>query len=169
MPEPYVGELRMFGGNFAPYGWLPCDGRTLPISEFDMLFNLIGTTYGGDGQETFGVPDLRGRFPIHNSGTSPIGMTLGVESVTLQQNQLAGHTHQLYGSGAVGTDSSPQGKIAASQSAAGTYAAYNARPPFGALDPTSIGPIGGTQAHNNVQPYLCITFIIAYDGIYPSQ
>jgi microcystin-dependent protein len=168
MSECFIGELRMFGGNFAPAGWLPCDGRQVPINQFDALFNLIGTTYGGDGVSTFQLPDFRGRFPMHTSASSPIGMTFGVESVTLQQNQLAGHTHQMYGSAAVGTDANPQGKIPGSLPAAGTVAAYNTRAPFGALDPTSIGPTGGTRPHNNIQPYLCITFIIAYEGVFPS-
>jgi microcystin-dependent protein len=167
--ENFIGEVRMFGGNFAPAGWLPCDGRVLPISEYDVLFALIGTTYGGDGQSTFQLPDFRGRFPVHNSPSLPIGATMGVETVTLQQNQLAGHGHQMYGSAAVGTDANPQAKIPGSLPAAGTIAAYNTRAPFGALDATSIGPTGGSRPHNNIQPYLCVTFIIAYEGIFPSQ
>src|SRR3982750_4143183 len=103
MSSPFIGEIRMLAGNFAPAGWAFCNGALMPISENDTLFSLIGTTYGGDGQESFGLPDLRGRFPVHNTPTLGIGWTGGVESVTLQQNQLAGHTHQLMGSTDQGT------------------------------------------------------------------
>jgi microcystin-dependent protein len=159
----------MFGGNFAPAGWLPCDGRSVPISDYDLLFNYLGTIYGGDGVSYFNLPDLRGRFPAHNSPSWPVGMTLGSETVTLQQNQLAGHNHALYGSGDPGIDSGPNGHVPASLPFEGATAGYNTRVPFGALDPTSIGPTGGNKPHNNVQPYLCITYIICWNGYPPYQ
>jgi microcystin-dependent protein len=169
MSDQFIGEIRMFGGNFAPQGWQFCDGRLLPISNYDTLFALIGTTYGGDGQQSFAVPDLRGRLPVHQGGNLSIGETLGSETVTLTVDQLAGHTHQLMGSVDQGTASSPQGNAPASLPAAGTAFGYNTRPPFGGLDPSSLEPVGGSQPHDNMPPYLCISFIIATDGVFPSQ
>jgi microcystin-dependent protein len=159
----------MFGGNFAPQGWALCQGQLLPISEYDALFTLIGTTYGGDGQETFALPDLAGRIPIHQGSGYVMGQSAGAETVTLTVDQLAGHNHVLAGSTDVGSASSPQNNVPASLPAAGTAAAYNTRPPPGGLDPSSITPTGGSQPHTNMQPYLCVTFIIALEGIFPSQ
>lgn len=168
MGQPYVGEIRMFGGNFAPAGWMFCDGSILPISENETLFNLIGTTYGGDGQETFALPDLRGRIPIH-AGQSPgtgnyvIGETGGVEAVTLTSAQMPNHTHPV-GAAQSATGSTPVGALPAAVTAGARYYAG-----AGATVPmvnTSLA--GGSQPHDNLAPYLCVSFIISLFGIYPS-
>ena len=159
----------MFAGNFAPLGWQFCDGTILPISEYETLFNLIGTTYGGDGQNTFAAPDLRGRLPIHQ-GQGPglsnrvIGETGGVESVTLSVNQIPAHGHALLASTDVPTGSSPSGAVTG-QAAAKFYRAGTAAT---ALNPAIITSVGGSQPHDNLQPYLCVNFIISLYGIYPS-
>src|SRR3954452_2239730 len=121
MAQPYVGEIRMFGGNFNPSGWMFCDGALLPISEFETLFNLIGTTYGGDGQETFGLPDLRGRIPLHQGNGFTLAETGGAEEITLTVNQIPGHTHALLGGNLVANDPNPQGNVPAESSAISMY------------------------------------------------
>src|SRR5512145_1382897 len=113
MAQPYVGEIRMFAGNFAPQGWMFCEGQLLPIAENESLFNLIGTTYGGDGQETFALPDLRGRVPVHFNAANPIGSLGGVENVTLTTQQISTHNHVITASASIGTDSNPAGKVLA--------------------------------------------------------
>jgi microcystin-dependent protein len=171
MGEPFVGEIRMFGGNFAPAGWAFCDGQLMPISENETLFNLIGTTYGGDGQETFAMPDLQGRLPIH-AGTGPFGITYqlgekdGVESVTLTVNQIAAHTHPMLASTGPGSANSPEGNLTGEQATISLYIQDNAASP---LSPNSVGSTGGSQPHSNFQPYLCINFIISLFGVFPSQ
>lgn len=171
MAQPYVGEIRMFAGNFAPAGWQFCDGSLLPISDFDTLFNLIGTTYGGDGQQTFQMPDLRGRLPIHlgtNAGTTfSIGQPGGVEQVTLNVQQIPSHTHPMLASTNTGTASNPQGNVLDQMS--GAILLYKDQSPAVALSPAVIGPVGGSQPHSNIQPSLCINFIISLFGIFPSQ
>jgi len=172
MSTPYIGEIRLFGGNFAPVGWHFCDGAPMSISENDTLFNLIGTTYGGDGQTTFNLPDLQGRVPVHQ-GTGPglpaftLGEVAGTEEVTLTVNQIPVHTHQLLGSTDPATSSSVQNNVPASLSAAGTASAYGNDPPPHAIDPSSVAPVGGNQPHTNVAPVLCVSFIISLYGIYP--
>jgi microcystin-dependent protein len=167
MAQPYVGEIRMFAGNFAPAGWMFCEGQQLPISENDTLFNLIGTTYGGDGQTTFGLPNLRGRLPVHIGNGVQLAETGGVEDVTLTVAQLPAHTHPLTAVGDVrGNQISPAGNLPAQS--------YNVTPyindaPTGAFNPAAVGPVGGSQPHTNFQPYLCVDFIISLFGIYPSQ
>lgn len=166
MAQPYVGEIRMFAGNFAPAGWYMCEGQLLPISEYETLFNLIGTTYGGDGQSTFAVPDLRGRLPIHFGGGFTLAETGGVETVTLTVNQIPSHTHTLLGAGVTGTTVSPAGMLLANS--------FNVTPyindvPNGNMNAGAISSIGGSQPHNNLQPYLCVNFIISLFGIFPSQ
>jgi microcystin-dependent protein len=173
MGQPYVGEIRQFGGNFAPVGWLPCDGRVLPISENETLFQLIGTTYGGDGQSTFGLPNLCGRVPIHqgtgNDGTTfTIGELGGVESVTLTTNQIPVHTHTMVGSTDPSTSNNVQGAVGASLPAAGTQSAYGTDPPIVNINAAAIGPAGGSQPHDNMAPYLAVTVIISLFGIFPS-
>jgi microcystin-dependent protein len=174
MSDPYIGEIRMFGGSFAPAGWAFCDGQLLPISENDALFNLIGTTYGGDGQETFALPNLQSRVPTH-FGTSPIsgapyqqGQSLGTESVTITSQQMPVHTHPMLGSGADGNSASATGNVPAVLPAATTKSAYGTLGPIGTLDPSSISPAGGNQPHDNSQPFLVVSFIISLFGIYPS-
>ncbi len=171
MSEPFVGEIRMFAGNFAPQGWAFCDGQLLAISENDALFSLLGTTYGGDGQTTFGLPDLRGRLPIHagnGPGLSPrrLGSTGGSESVTLTTNQLPSHTHGATGSGASGTDPNPAGNFLAGSTVVSPYVQETPDTPFAAA---AITATGGSQSHMNLMPYLCVNFIIALFGIYPSR
>ena len=170
MAQPYVGEIRMFAGNFAPAGWMFCDGQSLPISENDVLFQLIGTTYGGDGQETFNLPNLASRVPIHMgtglSGTTyQIGEMAGVEQVTLTAQQIPVHTHPLLCAGGGATDPNPQNDLLAEQLA---VSAYQSQAPSAPMAPQSISPSGGSQPHENLQPYLCINFIISLFGIFPS-
>lgn len=162
----YYGEIRMFGGNFAPAGWFLCEGQLLPISENVTLFQLIGTTYGGDGQSTFGLPDLRGRIPIHKGNGVILGESGGAEEVTLTINQLPSHTHPLVGSGVNGTDANPGGNHLAGSPTVQPYASL---PPTTNLAATAILPVGGSQPHTNFQPYLCVNFIISNNGVFPSQ
>jgi microcystin-dependent protein len=170
MSQPYVGEIRMFGGSFAPAGWAFCDGALQPISENETLFNLIGTTYGGDGQETFALPNLNGRTPIHQgtlSGvTYQIGEAAGVEQVTLTAQTTPIHNHAWVASGAVGTGSDPTNSMVAQHP---TASLYSVAPPTGSMNSTSVSPIGGSQPHENMQPYLCISYIISLFGIFPTQ
>jgi microcystin-dependent protein len=165
MAQPYVGEIRMFGGNFAPAGWLFCDGQLLPISEYETLFNLVGTTYGGDGQSTFGLPDLRGRLPVHQGNGYTLAETGGAEEVTLTVQQIPAHTHPLQAAGAIGNDANPQANLLAESSA---VSMYQSGAPSATMAPQSIGPAGGSQPHTNFQPYLCVDFIISLFGIFPS-
>ncbi len=171
MAQPYVGEIRMFGGNFAPVGWRFCDGQLLAIAENETLFQLIGTTYGGDGRSTFALPDLRGRVPIHQ-GTGSDGITYalaengGVEQLTLTTNQIPIHTHALIASTATGTEATPIGNLLA---ASNTVSMYKAVAPTTPLAAQMLGPDGGNQPHGNFQPYLGINFIISLFGIFPSQ
>jgi microcystin-dependent protein len=173
--QPYVGEIRMFGGSFAPVGWHFCDGSPMPIAENDTLFTLIGTTYGGDGQETFNLPNLAARIPVC-VGTNPatgttysFGEMAGVESVTLTTQQLPNHTHTLMGSVDPGTSNSPQNTVPGSLTVASGQLPYGTDPPPTGLLPASITPAGGSQPHDNVQPFLAVSFIISLFGIFPSQ
>jgi microcystin-dependent protein len=167
MAQPYVGEIRMFAGNFAPAGWNFCDGSLLPISEFETLFNLIGTTYGGDGQSTFAVPDLRGRLPIHLGNGFTMAQSGGVETVTLTVPQIPSHTRPMMASQNTGTGANPQGNVLDQMS--GTILFYRAQSPTDAMSNLTIGSTGGSQPHSNFQPYLCVDFIISLFGIFPSQ
>jgi microcystin-dependent protein len=172
MAQPYVGEVRLFAGNFAPAGWQFCDGSLLPISENETLFNLIGTTFGGDGQSTFAVPDLRGRLPIHlgqGQGLSnrTLGQAAGTESVTLTIQQIPNHTHPMVGSTSLGQDTSPAGKVVA-QIGAGALP-YIQDSTDTNLNAAAVLPAGGSLPHDNLQPFLCISFIISLFGIFPSQ
>lgn len=170
MAQPYVGEIRMFGGNFAPAGWMFCEGQLLPISGNETLFNLIGTTYGGDGQSTFALPDLRGRLPIHNGtgggGTYQLAETGGAEQITLTVNQIPIHSHAFLGSKDPGTQPGPAGFMPAASNVVKIYAAAV---PANTMAVGSLGPDGGSQPHSNFQPYLCIDFIISLFGIFPTQ
>jgi microcystin-dependent protein len=172
MSEPYLGEIKIFAGNFEIIGWHFCDGSLLSISENSALFNLLGTTYGGDGVQTFALPDLRGRVPIHQGtdqagNTSVIGQRAGNESVTLTTAQMPAHTHPLnVETTTPGNQPSPANDLLAEPSAYTMFKAGNATVAMGANSVTSAG---GSQPHDNVQPYLCINYIIALQGIYPTQ
>jgi microcystin-dependent protein len=161
----------MFAGNFAPAGWNFCDGSLLPIDSYQTLFQLIGTTYGGNGQSTFGLPDLRGRLPIHQGGGFTLGQNGGVEQVTLTVPQIPVHTHPFFASTAAGNAASPLNNVTASAGAASAAALpiyFDAAGKI-AMGPNSIGNTGGSQPHSNFQPYLCVDFIISLFGVYPSQ
>src|ERR1043165_6266341 len=166
MAQPYVGEIRMFAGNFAPAGWMFCEGQLLPISEYETLFNLIGTTYGGDGQSTFALPVLRGRIPLHFGNGFTLAETGGVETVTLTVNQIPSHSHPLLATSNMGNQTSPTNNVLAQSSVTALYIEDN--PPAN-MSPLSITSTGGSQPHNNFQPYLCVDFIISLFGIFPSQ
>jgi microcystin-dependent protein len=172
MSQPFVGEIRMFGGSFAPAGWQFCDGSLLPISENETLFNLIGTTYGGDGQATFGLPDLQGRMPIH-VGQGPgitqnyqLGEKAGTESVTLTTQQLPTHNHGWLASNDPSNSLLPGSNVVSTP--------LNITPYFSgaasvALNAQSLTPQGGSQPHDNMMPFLCISYIISLFGIFPHQ
>jgi microcystin-dependent protein len=173
MGEPFIGEIRMFGGSFAPAGWAFCNGATMPIAENDVLFTLIGTTYGGDGQETFNLPDLQGRVPMHQ-GQGPgisqnyvIGEKAGVESVTLTAQQIPVHTHPMMASGNAGQQPQPTNGFLALTNPGFPYVASSQ--PFKQLNAGSVAVVGGSQPHDNMAPYLAISFIISLSGVFPSQ
>jgi microcystin-dependent protein len=165
MAQPYVGEIRMFAGNFNPAGWMFCEGQLLPISENETLFQLIGTTYGGDGQSTFALPDLRGRVPMHFGNGFTQAETGGVEQVTLTVSQIPAHTHAELVLDGLATQTNPSGNYLAQSTQAKLY---NSFPPNVSMAPYVIGNTGGSQPHTNFQPYLCVDFIISLYGIFPS-
>ena len=164
MAQPFVGEIRMFAGNFPPAGWAFCDGQLMPISENETLFTLIGTTYGGDGESTFALPDMRGRIPIHQGNGFILAETGGAEQITLTVQQIAAHSHPLIATTSVANQSSPSNNIVAQSTAADLYVEDTAT---AALATSAITPVGGSQPHTNFQPYLCIEFIISLFGIFP--
>jgi microcystin-dependent protein len=171
MSNPYIGEIRMFAGNFAPLDWALCNGQLLAISQNEALFNLIGTTYGGDGQNTFGLPDLRGRLPVHQ-GQGPglsnyvIGEITGTENVTLTTQQIASHNHTVLGASAA-SSASPSGSVYAGGQ--GNINLYVATAPSTPMAAGMVQPNSGGQPHNNLMPFLCVNFIISLFGIFPSQ
>jgi microcystin-dependent protein len=167
MSQPYVGEIRMFAGNFAPAGWMFCAGQLLPISEYETLFNLIGTTYGGNGQTIFGLPDLRGRFPLHQGEGFILAETGGTETVTLTLNQIPIHNHPAVCSAGGGNSGTPVGNFWCTDPA-GATAAYSDSDGSG-MAGAAIGPTGGDQAHDNMSPFLAVSFIISLFGVFPSQ
>lgn len=167
MSSPYVGEIRMFAGNFAPAGWALCQGQLLPISENETLFNLIGTTYGGDGQSTFALPNLASRLPVHQGQSFVIGEAGGVETVTLTTSQIPAHGHAPQAFNSAGNQSSPTNGVWASSSPATQFSTEN--PPSVQMAASVIGATGGSQPHDNMVPYLCINFIISLFGVFPSQ
>lgn len=166
MANPFIGEIRMFAGNFAPVGWAFCDGQVLSIAENDTLFALIGTTYGGDGESTFALPDLRSRVPIHQGNSHVLGELGGAETVTLSTAAIPGHPHPFRASTAAGTTSAPSGKALASPP---VLMPYRAAAQDVSLAADSIGQVGLGEPHENRQPYLAISFIISLFGIFPSQ
>lgn len=165
MAQPYVGEIRMFAGNFAPAGWMFCEGQLLPISENETLFQLIGTTYGGDGQSTFALPDLRGRVPIHQGNGFVLAETGGAEEITLTASQISAHSHPLLASSGPGNSNSPGGALPGESAA---VKIYFSDAPSANMAATAVTATGGTQPHTNFQPYLCVDFIISLFGIFPS-
>jgi microcystin-dependent protein len=170
MAQPYVGEIRLFAGNFAPAGWMTCQGQLLPISEYETLFNLIGTTYGGDGQSTFQLPDLQSRIPLHmgtGSGLSPrvLAEAAGQENVTLTINQMPAHTHPVGARTAPGTTNTPAGSLPSQTSSVTPYTEDTATVDMKAETSTIVG---GSQPHDNLQPTLALTLIISLFGIFPS-
>jgi len=165
MAQPYTGEIRMFAGNFAPAGWMFCEGQLLPISEYDQLFTLIGTTYGGDGQSTFALPDLRGRVPLHMGNGFTLAETGGVESVTLTVSQMPAHSHPLLASTSLASQQNVSGNVLAEATLFNPYINVN---PTAAMNAAAVSSIGGSQPHDNFQPYLCVDFIISLFGIFPT-
>lgn len=170
MSEPFIGEIRMFAGNFAPRNWAFCDGQLLAVSQNDALFSLFGTLYGGDGRTTFALPDMRGRIPIHQ-GTGPgltprqLGSKAGAESVSLTANEVGAHTHSFMATNAAAGDSSPEGNTMAATSGANTYGSGAGA----AMSTNAITMTGQGQPHTNLMPTLCVHFIVALLGIYPSR
>lgn len=171
MSQPFVGEIRMFGGTFPPVGWMFCDGTLLPISENETLFNLIGTTYGGDGQATFALPDLRGRIPVHQGNSHIIGELGGTETVTVTVQQIPAHNHPaLCVSGAGGQAGPANNMWAGTQSGVQAYAdPPNAQGAEVPMNVQNITGTGGSQPHDNMAPYLVVSFIISLFGIFPQQ
>ena len=168
MAQPYVGEIRMFAGNFAPAGWMFCEGQLLPISENETLFQLIGTTYGGDGEATFALPDLRGRIPIHQGNGFILAETGGAEEVTLTVNQIPAHTHPLLASTNDAGTSRTRRQTSSRQTARRSRSTSQDVPQRRTWLPSRSAPVGGSQPHTNFQPYLCVNFIISLFGIFPS-
>lgn len=172
MAQPYIGEIRMFAGNFAPLNWMFCSGQQLPIAENEVLFQLIGTTYGGDGESSFNLPNLQSRVPIHMGNgpdgiNYPLAQMAGTESVTLTTQQIPSHTHPLMASADLATGVTPGGNVLAANPSATTFP-YGTDIPTTTLNPNSITPVGGSQPHDNNQPFLCINYIISLFGIFPS-
>lgn len=166
MSSPYTGEIRIFAGTFAPSGWALCEGQILPIVENEALFNLIGTSYGGDGQTTFALPDLRGRVPLHQGNGFVLSQRGGAESVALLPAQLPQHSHLLMASADPADSPNPEGRVLAETATSTPY--FQGPTPI-PLAPSSVGSAGGNQPHNNLQPFLCVNHIICLAGIFPSQ
>jgi microcystin-dependent protein len=163
---PFLGEIDLVAFNFAPHGWALCNGQILPIAQNQALFALLGTTYGGNGTTTFALPDLRGRRAISSDGTHPLGQLAGEESVTLVLNQIPSHSHTFIANSAPGNALGPGSHYWASASQVNLYSTSAA---LTALSPLAIGFAGGNQPHDNMSPYLVLNYIIALQGIFPSQ
>lgn len=172
MSSPYIGEIRMFAGNFPPSGWAMASGQLMPISQNDALFTLYGTMYGGDGQETFGIPNLNGRIPLHNGQGPGIsqnyvqGEMAGVEQVTLTTQQIPVHTHAFTASQNIAQNPQPTGSVVATSNTVQLYIADVAATP---MDNQALQPVGGSQPHENMMPYLVVGFIVSLFGIFPHQ
>jgi len=166
MAQPYVGEIRIFAGSFAPAGWMFCSGQLLPISEYETLFQLIGTTYGGDGQSTFALPDLQSRVPIHFGGGFSLAETGGVEQVTLTVAQIPAHNHAFVATQGPGDQTSPAGSLVSNSP---SVQIYIQDAPDSTMNAAAVSPTGGNQPHTNLQPLLALNFIISLFGIFPSQ
>jgi microcystin-dependent protein len=171
MSEPFLAEIRMFGGNFAPRGWAFCNGQLLSIAQNTALFSLLGTTFGGNGTTTFALPDLRGRAPMHwgqgpGLSTRTLGEVGGVETVTLISNQMPAHTHAVNAVSDPANSAIPTAGLWAADQAGDTYNDSN---PNTTMNPQALGIAGGSQPHENMSPFLCVSFIIALEGIFPSR
>ena len=172
MSEPFLAEIRMFAGNFAPRGWAFCNGQLLPISQNTALFSLVGTIYGGDGRTTLGLPNLQGRAPMH-PGRGPgltarrLGQRGGVETVTLTEAQMPQHTHTLRGQAAIANSNDPADKVLSRPFGGGNL--YGGATNLVDMAPQALTAKGGSLAHNNLQPFLVLNFIIALVGLYPSR
>jgi len=164
MSEPFLSEIKIVSFNFAPRGWALCNGQLLPINQNQALFSLLGTTYGGDGRVNFSLPDLRGRIPLHNGNNHTLGERGGEENHTLNQSEMPAHSHNFRANDGVPNQGAAAGNIWASNSGA-----YSSASPDAVMNPASIGNIGGSQPHTNTQPFLALNFIIALQGIFPSQ
>src|SRR5713101_7651094 len=166
MSSPFIGEIRMFGGNFAPAGWAFCNGALIPISENDALFNLIGTTYGGDGIQTFALPNLQSRVPVHVGPGLDLGQTGGAEAVTLTTSQIPAHSHVPQANTNAGTQTGPGGSVWANSSL-GQF--DNTNPPDSSMAAGALGLAGTSQPHDNMVPFLAVNFILSLFGVFPSQ
>ncbi len=176
--DPFIAQIMMFGGNFSPRGWALCNGQLLPIAQNQALFSILGTTYGGDGRTTFGLPDMRGRVPMH-PGNGPgltqrrLGAKGGVEEVTLNTAQIPSHEHpvntEVACSNAAGTADSPEARVWAGSSEGDQVYAASGNKKMGDAVSVDVQPSGGGQAHTNVQPFICVNYIIALQGIFPSR
>lgn len=175
MSQPYVGEIRLFPYNFAPNGWFDCDGRILSIAEYEVLYTLLGTTYGGDGVNTFALPNLCGRVPIHQGtgqglGTYVIGQMAGSESVTLIPGQMPAHTHAFYAADSAASAPAPAANLQLGSVSGDTlYTNSTDGIASGLLAPSAVGAAGGNQPHDNTMPSLVARFCIAWAGVFPSQ
>jgi microcystin-dependent protein len=168
MSSPFIGEIRMFAGNFAPVGWAFCNGALIPISENDALFNLIGTTYGGDGQSTFALPNLQSRVPVHVGPGFALGQSGGTETVTLTTSQIPAHSHVPQASSTIpGNLNTPANGVWAPSAGGTVYG--DTPPPSVAMAPVAIGSSGGSQPHDNMIPFLVVNFILSLFGVFPSQ
>jgi microcystin-dependent protein len=165
MSSPFIGEILMFGGNFAPVGWAFCNGALMAIDQNDALFNLIGTTYGGDGQTTFALPDLQSRVPVHVGPGFALGQSAGVETVTLTSSQIPAHSHVPQANAGVGSQSSPAGGVWAQS----TLNQFSSAAPSVTMAPQALASSGGSQPHDNMVPFLVVNFILSLFGIFPSQ
>jgi microcystin-dependent protein len=165
MSNPFIGEIRMFGGNFAPVGWAFCNGALMAIDQNDALFQLIGTTYGGDGQSTFALPDLQSRVPVHVGPGFTLGQNAGMETVTLTSSQIPAHSHVPQANASAGAQSSPANGVWAQS----TLNQFSAAAPSVTMAPQALGSSGGSQPHDNMVPFLVVNFILSLFGIFPSQ
>ena len=166
MSTPFLGEIKIISWNYAPKGWAFCNGQSLPINQNQALFSLLGTTYGGNGQTTFALPDFRGRIPLHVGGGHIQGETAGQSAHTVTQSEMPAHNHFMNVTNNVGTDPNPGSGVIISKSVANSYGGATN---LVTMNPASIGNVGGSQPHENRQPYLVLNFIIALQGIFPSR
>jgi microcystin-dependent protein len=171
MSSPFIGEIRMFAGNFAPAGWAFCNGQIIPIDQNDALFNLIGTTYGGDGQTTFALPNLQSRVPVHVGPGFALAQTGGAEAVTLTTSQIPAHSHVplCFNQSGGGGQDSPANNLWATSALGSLYVTPATAAPSNPMAANACGAAGGSQPHDNMVPFLCINFILSLFGIFPSQ